>query len=398
MTTDIRVAAAEAQAARPPDAVQPPQRPPPPGRGRARETRRRAGTVLTWVALCLLGIVFMYPFVWLVSASFKPRSEVFDNRLIPETFTFDNYVQVWQEAPLALWLLNTAIVTVLAAVTVTISSAMVAWGFAYFRFRGRGFLFGLVLATMMLPGAVTMIPTFLIWNALGQVGTLTPLWAGNLFGSAFYIFLLRQFFLGLPARPLRGGPHRRREPVGRLLADRAAADRPGARRGARVRGAGGVDRPDEGADLPARLRHLHHPAGPQVARGRVRLRRRVALGDHHHRERHHDRPADHRLLPRAEAHHRRRRVDRAQRLGRADAAGGCRAPVPFTSTDVTWCGTPDGLSTRTSRRRTIDSATMLPTARNSDYQFCRVRFQKSAERMYSPVARERSPCSACSSL
>ena len=88
--------------------------------------------------------------------------------------------------------------TVLAAVTVTISSAMVAWGFAYFRFRGRGFLFGLVLATMMLPGAVTMIPTFLIWNALGQVGTLTPLWAGNLFGSAFYIFLLRQFFLGLP--------------------------------------------------------------------------------------------------------------------------------------------------------------------------------------------------------
>ena len=197
MTTDIRIAAAEAQAARP-DAVQPPQRPTPARpRGRAR-ARRRAGTVLTWIALCLLGIVFVYPFVWLVSASFKPRSQVFDNRLIPETFTFDNYVQVWQEAPLALWLLNTAIVTVLAAVTVTISSAMVAWGFAYFRFRGRGFLFGLVLATMMLPGAVTMIPTFLIWNALGQVGTLTPLWAGNLFGSAFYIFLLRQFFLGLP--------------------------------------------------------------------------------------------------------------------------------------------------------------------------------------------------------
>jgi multiple sugar transport system permease protein len=197
MSTDIRIAAAESQAARP-DAEQRPQRPiPAEPRGRAR-SRRRAGTVLTWIALCLLGIVFVYPFVWLVSASFKPRSQVFDNRLIPETFTFDNYVQVWQEAPLALWLLNTAIVTVLAAVTVTISSAMVAWGFAYFRFRGRGFLFGLVLATMMLPGAVTMIPVFLIWNSLGQVGTLTPLWAGNLFGSAFYIFLLRQFFLGLP--------------------------------------------------------------------------------------------------------------------------------------------------------------------------------------------------------
>jgi len=89
-------------------------------------------------------------------------------------------------------------VTVLAAVTVTISSAMVAWGFSYFRFRGRGVLFGLVLASMMLPGAVTMIPTFLIWNALGFVGTLVPLWAGNLFASAFYVFLLRQFMLGLP--------------------------------------------------------------------------------------------------------------------------------------------------------------------------------------------------------
>ena len=87
----------------------------------------------------------------------------------------------------------------LAAVAVTVSSAMVAWGFAYFRFRGRGVLFGLVLATMMLPGAVTMIPTFLIWNgSRRQAGTLYPLWAGNLFGSAFYIFLLRQFFLGLP--------------------------------------------------------------------------------------------------------------------------------------------------------------------------------------------------------
>lgn len=108
------------------------------------------------------------------------------------------YLAVWQQAPLALWLVNTAIVTVLAAVTVTLSSAMVAWGFAYFRFRGRNALFGLVLASMMLPGAVTMIPTFLIWNALGFVGTLVPLWAQNIFASAFYVFLLRQFMLGLP--------------------------------------------------------------------------------------------------------------------------------------------------------------------------------------------------------
>ncbi len=160
--------------------------------------RSPVARVLTWLALGAATVVFTYPLLWLISASFKPRSEVFDNRLIPKSFTFENYLTVWQEAPLALWLGNTVLVTVLAATTVTISSALVAWGFAFFRFRGRNVLFGLVLATMMLPGAVTMIPTFLIWNSLGQVGTLTPLWAGNLFGSAFYIFLLRQFFLGLP--------------------------------------------------------------------------------------------------------------------------------------------------------------------------------------------------------
>nr|KEP24448.1 sugar ABC transporter permease [Georgenia sp. SUBG003] len=156
------------------------------------------GRVLVVLALVGLTVVFIYPFVWLVSASFKPRGEVFDNRLIPETFTFQNYLDVWADAPMLLWFGNTLLVTVLAAVTVTLSSALVAWGFAYFRFRGRDALFGLVLATMMLPGAVTMVPVFLIWNSLGMVNTLTPLWAGNLFGSAFYIFLLRQFFLGLP--------------------------------------------------------------------------------------------------------------------------------------------------------------------------------------------------------
>ena len=163
-----------------------------------REVRSRLVRWLLYGLLSAVTLVFIYPFVWLVSASFKPRGEVFDNRLIPKTFTLHNYVAVWHDAPMAMWLFNTLLVTVLATATVTISSAMVAWGFSHFRFRGRDLLFGVVLATMMLPGAVTMIPTFLIWDALGQVGHLTPLWAQNLFGSAFYIFLLRQFFLSLP--------------------------------------------------------------------------------------------------------------------------------------------------------------------------------------------------------
>lgn len=96
------------------------------------------GRVLVILALLACTVIFIYPFVWLVSASFKPRGEVFDNKIIPETFTLANYVEVWQEAPMLLWLGNTLLVTVLAATTVTVSSALVAWGFSYFRFRGRG--------------------------------------------------------------------------------------------------------------------------------------------------------------------------------------------------------------------------------------------------------------------
>jgi multiple sugar transport system permease protein len=150
------------------------------------------------LVLTVATIAFVYPLVWLVSASLKPKSQVFDNRLVPETFSWSNFVDVWQAGPVLRWLTNSAVVGLMAATTVTLSSALVAFGFAYFRFRGRGLLFGLLLSTMMLPGAVTMIPVYLIWNRLGFVDTQVPLWAQNLFGSAFYVFLLRQFFLGIP--------------------------------------------------------------------------------------------------------------------------------------------------------------------------------------------------------
>jgi len=151
-----------------------------------------------WIILLFFAVLFAYPLIWLVSASFKTRANVFDNKLIPNPFTWDNYAQVWHVAPLLRWLANSGYIGLLAAATVTASSALVAFGFAYFRFPFKNVVFGTVLASMMLPGLVTMIPVFLIWKQLGFVNTQVPLWAGNLFGSAFYIFLLRQFFLGLP--------------------------------------------------------------------------------------------------------------------------------------------------------------------------------------------------------
>jgi multiple sugar transport system permease protein len=143
-------------------------------------------------------VMFIAPFIWLVSASLKVRAEVFNSELLPNPVAWENYLNVWQAAPLLTWLKNSLVVGFLAAITVTISCSLIAFGFSYFRFKGRDTLFGFVLGTMMLPGVVTMIPVYLIWSRLGLANTHTPLWSMNLFGSAFYIFMIRQFYLSLP--------------------------------------------------------------------------------------------------------------------------------------------------------------------------------------------------------
>jgi multiple sugar transport system permease protein len=167
-----------------------------------RPSRQYAGEAfqktLTTGLLIFCTALFFTPFLWLVSASLKVRSEVFSSEWIPNPIAWENYVNVWKAAPLLIWLRNSLVVGALAAITVTISCSLIAFGFSYFRFRGRDTLFGLVLATMMLPGVVTMIPVFLIWNSVGLANTQIPLWANNIFGSAFYIFMIRQFYLSLP--------------------------------------------------------------------------------------------------------------------------------------------------------------------------------------------------------
>jgi multiple sugar transport system permease protein len=169
---------------------------------------------LYYALLAICTVVFLYPFVWALSASVKPRPEVLDNKLIPRHYHFANYLDVFRGVPqeaykaaFGSWIWNSFWISLLAAATVTISSAIVAFGFAYFRFPFRNLMFGCVLATMMLPGVATLVPTYLLWNKIGFTGPGTflflsknqyPLWAPNLFGAPFYIFLMRQFFLGIP--------------------------------------------------------------------------------------------------------------------------------------------------------------------------------------------------------
>src|SRR5215204_321829 len=160
---------------------------------------------LLYITVALLALAFITPFLWLLSNSLKDAAHAFDDQWIPRPPEWQNYVRVFQEAPFLLMARNSVIVAVLGVAAVVLSSSMVAFGLARLRFPGSNLVFLAVIGTMMLPGAVTMIPTFLIWKWLGLVNTLYPLWMGNLFGSSFYIFMLRQFFLGLPQELIDAG-------------------------------------------------------------------------------------------------------------------------------------------------------------------------------------------------
>jgi multiple sugar transport system permease protein len=164
---------------------------------------------LTLLALVLVCVGFALPFVWMLSTSLKTVEKTMSMppNLIPHPFVPMNYVRVLHNPKLNFPLLtrNTLIVAVLAVLGTTISSSIVAYGFAKIRFRGNNALFALMLGTMMIPFPVIMVPLFGVFRFLGDhtgipfLGTLTPLWIGAWFGSAFNIFLLRQFFLTLPA-------------------------------------------------------------------------------------------------------------------------------------------------------------------------------------------------------
>lgn len=152
-------------------------------------------------ALIAGGAVFALPAYWTLSTSLKSESEIAKDptRLIPAHATLANYPGAWHALPFGTYVFNTLFVTVLATLGTVFSASLVAYGFSRFKFRGQNLLFYALLATMMLPRQVTMIPVFLIWRGLGAVDTFLPLIVpAFLGGGAFNIFLLRQFFLTVP--------------------------------------------------------------------------------------------------------------------------------------------------------------------------------------------------------
>lgn len=156
--------------------------------------------IIVYGLLILGSLVMLIPFAWMISTSLKESYQVFATpvKWIPSPIKWHNYVETFTGLPFGRWLRNTLLVTVLNIFGTLVSCTVVAYGFARFRAKARNFLFIVMLSTMMLPGTVTMIPVFYLFKELGWVNTFYPLFVPAFFGNAFFIFLLRQFFMGIP--------------------------------------------------------------------------------------------------------------------------------------------------------------------------------------------------------
>jgi multiple sugar transport system permease protein len=165
-----------------------------------RSLRRLGGIALGHVALIVCGIVFLVPFAWLVSTSLKadPQIFVFPPIWMPRPVLWRNYAEALRYIHFLTYLRNTTYICVLVVVGTAVSSSLVAYSFSRLRWPGRDALFLVALATMMVPFQVTLIPLVILFERMGWIGSFRPLWVPAFLGSAFFIFLLRQFFMTIP--------------------------------------------------------------------------------------------------------------------------------------------------------------------------------------------------------
>lgn len=156
---------------------------------------------LLYILLSALSIVFLVPMAWMLSTSLKEQGQVFAYPpiWIPNPIRWVNYIDVLQVAPVLRWLANTTIITFSATLATVISSSMVGFGFARLRFPGRNVLFMMLLATMMLPYIVTLIPQYLMFERIHWIDTFMPMIVPAILGGGGYnVFLVRQFYLTIP--------------------------------------------------------------------------------------------------------------------------------------------------------------------------------------------------------
>jgi len=169
---------------------------------RSKTLGRVVHDLVVYALLIVLSVLFLFPFFWMISSALKPQWQIFvwPPQWIPDPIMWQNFAEALGNPllPFHLFLRNTMIIEVAVLVGRLISCTLVAYGFARLEAPGKDVLFAILLASLMLPGSVTMIPKFILFNKLGWVNTFLPLTVPSYFGEAYAIFLMRQFFLSLP--------------------------------------------------------------------------------------------------------------------------------------------------------------------------------------------------------
>jgi ABC-type glycerol-3-phosphate transport system permease component len=169
-------------------------------RRRSLNWRKVASYVTLELLLVVVAVLFFGPFLWLISTSLAPESQVFTRSIvwIPNPISWSNYANGLNEFPFWQYFKNTMVICIAVVIGATASSSFIAYGFSRVSWRGREPLFVVVLATLILPYQVTLIPLYLLFKQFGWLNTYLPLIVPSYFGNAFFIFLFRQFYLGLP--------------------------------------------------------------------------------------------------------------------------------------------------------------------------------------------------------
>ena len=155
---------------------------------------------VVWLLLFAFALMFLLPFFFLFLGSFKHASELFavPFHWLPREWTLENYQQVFSKIPFFRYLTNTLILVFFNIIGAILSNSLIAYGFARLRWPGRDKIFLIVIATMILPYQVTLIPVYIMFTRLKWIGTFLPLIVPGFFGNAFFIFLMRQFLVGIP--------------------------------------------------------------------------------------------------------------------------------------------------------------------------------------------------------
>lgn len=166
---------------------------------KSRKRQKKIGKIITYILLIAISIILISPLLWMVFTSLKPMNEIvkYPPTFFPESIEWSNYTTTVNAFPFFHYMKNTLFITFFVVLGNVVSNSFIAYGFAKISFPGKNVFFSLVLATMMVPGFVTMIPQYILFTKLGWVGTYLPLIVPSFFGSAFNIFLMRQFYMSI---------------------------------------------------------------------------------------------------------------------------------------------------------------------------------------------------------